>query len=494
MLQLLQPIWLLAASGIIIPIAIHLWNIKQGKTLKVGSIALLTRTSQEHARSLRFTELFLLLLRCLLIILLALLLAQPYWVNGGSGKGWILIEKKDVQQGYTHFKPITDSLLQAGYEFHLLETGFEKKDIQSVLKEDNDTAQVNSESYWNLVKQLDKKLPQGFPVYLFTGNRLSRFAGSRPEVSIAVKWKTFTNRDSIKIFIAKAYITSADSIAVIMGETNPSTTVYTQESIATNKPMQKDITLQVINGSLAVQYKNNSPVLVDTATLNITIFSDNYVNDARYVQSALQSIQQVSKRKIKLSTTNKSSAIAQNQDWIFWLSDQPVPRNINAVAVLAYKKGDAIPVHSWLHADNSALVQVPLYKRITYQQDDAAYIWQDGFGKPVLTKEINNHQQLYRFYSHFDPSWNELAWSALFPQMIYGLIDPAVLKETANNFDQRVIDETEIHLKTITVKKVSDMQGANTADAKHILWMIILVLFFIERFFSFQPKKENVYA
>jgi hypothetical protein len=86
--------------------------------------------------SLRFTELFLLLLRCLLIMLLALLLAQPYWLNAGSGKGWILMEKKDVQQAYTHFKPVTDSLLQAGYEFHLLEEGFEKKDIQSVLKEE----------------------------------------------------------------------------------------------------------------------------------------------------------------------------------------------------------------------------------------------------------------------------------------------------------------------------------------------------------------------
>ena len=217
-----------------IPIAIHLWNIRQGKTLKIGSIALLTRTSQEHARSLRFTELFLLFLRCLLIILLALLLAQPYWLNGGSGKGWILMEKKDVEQTYIHFKPITDSLLNAGYEFHLLEKGFEKKDLQSVLKESRDTTEINPLSYWSLVKQLDKKLPQEFPVYLFTGNRLNRFIGSRPEVSIAVKWKTFTTRDSMHTFISKAYVASSDSIIVIKGETGPSGTLYIQESIAIN--------------------------------------------------------------------------------------------------------------------------------------------------------------------------------------------------------------------------------------------------------------------
>jgi hypothetical protein len=81
-------------------------------------------------------------------------------------------------------------------------------------------------------------------------------------------------------------------------------------------------------------------------------------------------------------------------------------------------------------SDNSATMQVPLYKRISYQQDDAEYIWNDGFGNPILTKETNNNKQFYRFYSHFDPSWNDLAWNASFPQLIYELIDPAVLKET----------------------------------------------------------------
>jgi hypothetical protein len=470
-----------------------LWNIKQGKTLKVGSIALLTRTSQEHARSLRFTELFLLFLRCLLIILLSLLLAQPYWLNKGSGKGWVLMEKKDIQQAYSRFKPITDSLLQAGYEFHLLEQDFEKKDIQSVLKDDKDTIQTNLVSYWSLVKQLDKKLPNGFPVYLFTGNRLNRFTGSRPEVSIAVRWETFTGKDSTDIFISKAYMTSADSVMVVKGETSPSNTVYTQESIAVNKPKQKDMVLQVINGNLAIQYHNDAPVLVDTATLRITIFAD-YVNDARYLQSALQSIQQVSKRKIKLSVTNKLPATTEAQDWLFWLSDQPISRNIHAAAVFTYVNGNVMPVHSWLRADNSATIQVSLYKRISYQNDDALYIWHDGFGKPILTKETNNKKQLYRFYSHFDPSWNDLVWHTSFPQLIYGLIDPAALNETASNFDQRVISESQIQLNTTTVQNNSDTPNTDNADARHILWIIILVLFFVERYFSFKPKKERVYA
>ena len=66
MLQLLNPIWLFAIGGIVIPLIIHLWNIKKGKTLKVGSISLLGESSRQSAKSLKLIDLLLLFLRCLL--------------------------------------------------------------------------------------------------------------------------------------------------------------------------------------------------------------------------------------------------------------------------------------------------------------------------------------------------------------------------------------------------------------------------------------------
>ncbi len=112
----------------------------------------------------------------------------------------------------------------------------------------------------------------------------------------------------------------------------------------------------------------------------------------------------------------------------------------------------------------------------------------------MLTKETTDDKQLYRFYSHFDPSWSDLVWNASFPQLIYGLIDPAVSKGTINNFDERVIGESQIQLTTTADKTHTGIQDTDTTDAKHILWAIIFVLFLIERFLSFQSKKERVYA
>ncbi|MEO8172225.1 MAG: hypothetical protein ABI581_04045, partial [Sediminibacterium sp.] len=211
----------------------------------------------------------------------------------------------------------------------------------------------NQQSYWSLVKQLDKKLPPKFPVYLFTDNRLSRFMGSRPEVSIDTRWNTFTNKDSTATFISKAYMSFDDSVMVIMGETNPSATVYTQQAIAVNKPKQKDLLLDVIDGSLSIRYKDQSPVLIDTATWCITIYADTYLNDARYVQSALQSIQQVSKRKVKIALATRIADVPGKQDWLFWLSDQPIPQSVDAVNILLYEKGETVLTHSWLRDDNT---------------------------------------------------------------------------------------------------------------------------------------------
>ena len=59
-MQFVQSIWLWAITGIAVPIVIHLWNVKQGKTFKVGSILFVTETARSYATSLKISELLLL--------------------------------------------------------------------------------------------------------------------------------------------------------------------------------------------------------------------------------------------------------------------------------------------------------------------------------------------------------------------------------------------------------------------------------------------------
>ena len=494
MLQFLEPIWLLAAGGIVIPVVIHLWNIRQGKILKVGSIQLLARTAQQRARSLQITEWLLLLLRCLLIVLLAFLLAKPYWKTN-SQKGWVLMEEQDAAEAYAHFKPTVDSLLDAGYTFHLFEKGFTETELSTVLNKKRDTGLVDRSSYWQLIKQLDKTSLLGKPLYLFTGNRLNRFIGERPAVGISVRWKTFTHADSVQRFIANAYWGTNDSIILTIGESHPFSTSYHQQTIAADQPKQNDLVLNVNNGNLSVGYINSQPVPVDTATLRITIFANSFTNDARYLQAALQSIKQVKKKRMDISVIHSAAQLPVKQDWLFWLSDIPVPANNTAHSVFTYQSGKTVLLQSNMYISESGTdIQSELYQRIVYDKKNTENIWKDGTGSPLLTKESKDAKQFYHFYSHFDPSWNELTWSSSFPEWIYQLIETNPREKNDSN-DRRIIDHAQINLPLLNTADINSTSvDIDNTNAKHIVWILLFIVFCIERFFSYRIKKETAYA
>ncbi|CAG5067747.1 hypothetical protein DYBT9623_00469 [Dyadobacter sp. CECT 9623] len=76
-MELLQPWMLWGATGIVMPIAIHFWYQKKGKVLEwAASRWLFEKTSLKH-RGIRLHEILLLVVRCALILLLALILSQP---------------------------------------------------------------------------------------------------------------------------------------------------------------------------------------------------------------------------------------------------------------------------------------------------------------------------------------------------------------------------------------------------------------------------------
>ncbi|MBD2756077.1 BatA domain-containing protein [Spirosoma validum] len=82
-MQFIEPFLLWGALAIAIPIAIHFWHQKQGKPLPWAATQWLTESQQQQSRGIRLDNILLLLIRCLLLILLAFLLAQPIlnWFN-----------------------------------------------------------------------------------------------------------------------------------------------------------------------------------------------------------------------------------------------------------------------------------------------------------------------------------------------------------------------------------------------------------------------------
>lgn len=506
MLQFLQPILLFSIAGIAIPVIIHLWNIKQGKTLKIGSITLLTQGSRQSARSLKLTELLLLFLRCLLLTLLAFLIAKPVWkqqISANKEKGWVLLEKESLHEGYKNNKSIIDSLLKAGYEFHYFNRAFKKDRLEEALKIQKDTLVSNPVSYWSLLSQLSQEISDSVPVYLFTANRLNRFSGDRPRLSLNLHWQIYIPADSVTSWPENAFLTSSDSVRLLIGHSKPSGTFYTHEDLSLARMSDADYKVDVIDGKLIVSLKdtskenntlNKSNIDVDTSAIRITLFTDKFTNDANYIRAAIAAIQKFSKRKLIFYTTNNYRNIPANQDWVFWLSEQTVPTLENAKNIFAYERGKSKNINSRIKTGDISLSNqeaVLISKVIVHNTaNDAKIIWQDGFGNSVLSEDVKNNTKIFHFYSRLDPQWSDLPWGEEFPQLMFRLIFRNENYQGVPHNDKRIIDENQIQ----PYRKAGNMNTSKdklikTADITHIFWLASFVIFFLERLVSFQTKR-----
>ncbi len=514
MLQLLNPLWLWAIAGLIIPVLIHLWHIKTGKTLKIGSIALLGESARQSARSFRINNWLLLLLRCLLLLLLAFLLTEPLWQKQAQPvktKGWVLIEKEPVKEVYALFKPQVDSLLKAGYELHQFDASFKALKLEEVLK---DTIKPKSnqepQSYWSLLKLLEQQLPQKIPAYLFTSNQLQHFKGARPELALDLHWKTFTPADSVSAWIQNASFTSTDSIRLLIGNSKPSGTSFSTIKLQSADRGNSRFNVSIEEGKPVVDLKNSSrrSVSVDTSTLKITVYQNQFPTDAAYLEAALQAVKKFSGRKMKINLASNLNQIKPKQNWIFWLSEQIIPKNLSQKSVadgriFQYETGKAQAINSWISSANNfegnESESINLYQHFLADKRSMANtqtIWQDGFGQPVLSSQKAGNATVYHFYSRFNPSWNDLPWSSDFPKLILNLILKSYPQPNFSENDRRIISsnqqQTSAVINSNSFFKNSKLMGFT--DLEHACWIALFLVFLLERLLSTQTKKEEIYG
>ena len=81
----LAPLFLTLATLVGVPLLVHLLRRKVGRTVDFPAVRYLTRMEQEHSRDLKLRHLFLLLLRMLAVLALALAAARPIAKLAGLG-------------------------------------------------------------------------------------------------------------------------------------------------------------------------------------------------------------------------------------------------------------------------------------------------------------------------------------------------------------------------------------------------------------------------
>lgn len=476
MFQILYPLGLLAAAGIAIPIIIHLWNIRSGKTLKIGSVFLLGKPTNQRSRSFRLQDWPLLLIRSLLILLIAFLLASPVYfktIRATAKQGWILLEKEHFSKLWKLQRKKLDSLVKAGYEIHDFAPNFSKIDIKDTTTLFS-TPSSGKLPYYALIRQLDVQLPAGASVYIFAEKQQYNFEGEKPKTKLKVRWHYLPVDNATMHWTAAAYALQDGGIRKLEAQWS-----------------DKGIYYKASNGNMA----DDEPI-VDTATIGIQIYGGENKSDVAYLHAAAQVIAQFTQRKIRVQNIGGIDAVNRNTRLLFWLSDKQltvsdVKKLPQEVKLFSYAGSKAERFRSEIvDLQGTAMRNVTLYRKTAQADHDGEPVWLDGSGTPVLSISDSLGVKHYRFYSRFNPEWTNMVWS---DQMVFflmslvlpesgaaeGFRDAVKLPVTADEQNGIDTDSTKLQVEPQVIEQ----------DLNPYVWACLLVLFFVERWITYTKRK-----
>lgn len=452
-MNLLYPIGLLALTALLVPIVIHLWRIKQGKTFKVGSISLMGESAASNARSFVISDWLLLLLRCLLLAILALLLAQPFLKGKPLAKqgGWILVEQQNLKATYQNHRKTIDSLLNKGFEFRQLGLGFKSLSLKDTANATTDS--LAPLSYTSLLKQANHQLPNQYPVWIFAPKTALGFEEELPKLHLQVHWQT-PPLDTLP-----SYHKSILNLN-LKAQANGSTVIYQREKDSSAPAMQ------------------------------VLIHSSNAL-DGKYVKAAVNAIGEYLGQPISIY----SQSSKQSLDAIFWLADTDVPndlrKNLKANGVLfKYAKGKTTNENSFINFGNASVgnaSSAKLLKRIASQATGQT-LWEDGFGEALLTLQQAQQVHEYTFYSRLNPQWTDLVWKDQFVEVLFPLLYGQTNQQFGFEEQASPAQVKEQPIATFENSKDNPTLLSPNLNLDKYLWVVAFLVFVVERLLTYRKQ------
>lgn len=174
-MSFLQPTYLWGLLSLLVPLVIHLLYKGDVQTIKVGSVRYLTEQETKQTRQIKLNELWLLLLRMLLLALLIFAMSAPVW------------ESKKASVPLTYI--VEPSLLRNGQLDGLLKDApevpvrFFSTDFPSV---DDGNPPNEVPNYWQLAKDL--QYLESDSIVVFSKASIGGVRGLKPSIPATVFW------------------------------------------------------------------------------------------------------------------------------------------------------------------------------------------------------------------------------------------------------------------------------------------------------------------
>ncbi|MCC2545953.1 BatA domain-containing protein [Hymenobacter sp. BT175] len=508
MFTLLNISGLLALLGLLVPVAIHLWNRRPARKVAVGSLRWLTEGANRRLRQLQLEQFFLLLLRAALVGLLALAAAAPGWrfYQPGS-RGQVLMEPGLLRHpGFEMVRGQLDSLRRRGYEVRYLARGFRL--ISAAARAADSTAGPYVDQFpttdtslflWARARQAADSFPNQ-PLHLLTTSALRNFQGSHAPLPARVTWQTLPPGSAV--WLQSAAGSGPDSLRLLIGRSSPTGTVFRRLSVS--RP--RDGGLVRLPGLPPLRYRSSSTVAtltpehpngekaaavqVQTKPLRIGIYADSqHGPDARYLKAALQAAALGVAVPVVVQTSPNPPLVADSLRWLFWLAEAPVPaawlgQIDHGLRLWQDARGPGLQRPALLALNIRPAEQpVTLFRRDTMPAAGSRALWSDGLGRPVLSVTPQGTGARYYFHSRLHPAWSNLAESQALPALLLSLLQPEDASGTGP--DQRALDPGQLPASSSpAVNPASPRSTAELLDLRPWFVGLAALVFALERWLA----------
>jgi hypothetical protein len=191
----LDPSWLFGTLAVVLPILVHLWGRGQSREVVVASLRWFGDGVSTFAWRWRPSDMALLLVRCAIVVSLALALAQPRVTHRSaeSTATWLVVEPAVLEQGEGRFR-----LEQLREELPTGEVRWLVPGAPPVRDGESPPGDARwKDDQWAALAAVDQLAPPGAGLVLLTRDRVAALPGARPHVAHDVTWVALETPGSV---------------------------------------------------------------------------------------------------------------------------------------------------------------------------------------------------------------------------------------------------------------------------------------------------------
>jgi hypothetical protein len=507
---------LLALLGLLVPLAIHLWNRRPGREVAVGSLRWLAAGANRRLRNLRLEQVLLLLLRAALLAGLAVALAGPQWRQPQpAGRGQVLVSRELADGSrLAAVRPTLDSLRRRGYALRWLAAGLPaitpaEWRADSLGRPAAGRGIAANPLYWSRIRQAADSFP-GQPLHVVTPAALRGFGGPHPALPVVLTWQTIPPRTAATWLQAAA--ASADSLRLLLGRSDEKHTTFRTVRVA--RP-QLGATLTVAGLPLlryelsrgrsllrpqpaAADSGQAAPAVpVQAGPLRVWLYAPAAAaTEARYLRAALRAASTGLAGPLALTVSPTPPDTSLALDWLFWLGDNPVPaawhrRVPRGLRLWQEATGAGVADTATLAtAETAGTAPIRLTRRGRQPGPAGSQPrWTDGRGRAVLAELHQGEGITYQLTTQLNPAWSTLADSPALPALFLDLLaaEPQLGTDSAlTAHDQRRLDPAQLPARTarLAPSQTAPPAAYRFLDLRPGLVLLVALLFGLERWLA----------